>query len=115
MTTTTARAASRIELRATDEIKELLTTAAAYTGIDLTSFVLSNVVPVAREIVERKERLIVDAVDYAAALDLLDNPPEPPAALLKAARNHGKGHGIRTDNAGTIEAAQRKAVRLRKA
>lgn len=114
MTTTTARAASRIELRATDEIKELLTTAAAYTGIDLTSFVLSNVVPVAREIVERKERLIVSARDYQAALELLDNPPEPPPALIEVARKLGTGHGIRTDHARNIKTPRGAKLHVRK-
>lgn len=91
---------TRIELRATDEIKELLTTAAAYTGVDLTAFVMANVVPVARKIVEEKDRLEVSVRDLRATADLLAHPPAPPAALVKAVKELGKGHGIRVHHSG---------------
>ena len=114
-TAATARTDRRIELRATDEIKELLSTAAAYTGVDLTSFVLSNIVPVAREIVEQKERLQVSTRDLQAVADLLTDPPAPPAALLEAIRGLGKGHGIRTIDASDRKASRGSRIQMRKA
>lgn len=113
MKAVTARAATRIELRAPDDVKELLNAAAAYTGVDLTSFVLSNIVPVAREIVERKDRLQVSIRDLQAVADMLTNPPAPPAALLKAAKELGKGHGIRTPDASDRKASRRPRIRVR--
>lgn len=113
-TAATVRTDKRIELRATEEIKELLSTAAAYTGVDLTSFVLSNVVPVAREIVEQKERLQVSTRDLQAVADLLADPPAPPAALLEIIRGLGKSHGIRTTDAGDRKASRGSRVQMRK-
>ena len=42
----------RIELRATSEEKRLLAAAAAYERLDLTSFIMRNVLPAARDVVE---------------------------------------------------------------
>ncbi|MBF0332379.1 MAG: DUF1778 domain-containing protein [Alphaproteobacteria bacterium] len=76
----------RIELRATKEEKRLLATAAAHERLDVTSFIMRNVLPAAREVVERAERIVLSERDTERVLELLANPPEPPAALLAAAR-----------------------------
>lgn len=46
----------RIELRATKEEKRILATAAAYGRLDVMSFIMRNVLPVARAVVDRAER-----------------------------------------------------------
>jgi uncharacterized protein (DUF1778 family) len=86
MATNRAARDDRIELRATREEKRLLAAAAACERLDLTSFIMRNVLPAAREIVERAERIVLSERDTERVLELLENPPEPTSALLAAAR-----------------------------
>jgi uncharacterized protein (DUF1778 family) len=76
----------RIELRATKEEKRLLATAAAYERLDVTSFIMRNVLPTARKVVDRAERIVLSERDSERVLQLLENPPKPSTALLAAAR-----------------------------
>ena len=76
----------RIELRVTREEKRLLVAAAAHETLDVTSFILRNVLPAARDIVDRSERIGLSERDSARVLELLENPPRPTEALLAAAR-----------------------------
>jgi uncharacterized protein (DUF1778 family) len=83
-----ARAArdDRIELRATKAEKRLLVAAAAEERLDVTSFIMRRVLPVAREIVDQAERIELSKRDSARVLRLLENPPKPTSALLSAGR-----------------------------
>ena len=85
-TTVAAARTERIELRATKEEKRLLAVAAAQEGLDVTSFILRNVLPAARDMVDRSERIRLSERDSARVLELLENPPKPTASLLAAAR-----------------------------
>ena len=76
----------RLELRATKEEKRLLTTAAAYERLDVTSFIMRAALPAARDVVNRNERIVLSERDTARVLELLENPPKPTAALRAAAR-----------------------------
>jgi uncharacterized protein (DUF1778 family) len=76
----------RIELRATREEKRLLTKAAAYERLDVTSFVMRNVLASARDVVARSERIVLSTRDTEQILELLEHPPKPTPALLAAAR-----------------------------
>lgn len=80
----------RIELRATTEEKQLLTTAAAYERLDLTAFIMRNVLPTARDVVDRAERIVLSERDTLRVLELLENPPKPTAPLMAAARRRTK-------------------------
>ncbi|MBI2965619.1 MAG: DUF1778 domain-containing protein [Chloroflexi bacterium] len=86
MLATTAAREDRIELRATREEKRLLATAAAYERLDVTSFIMRTVLPAAREVVDRAERIVLTERDTARILELLENPPRPTPALMAAAR-----------------------------
>src|SRR6266481_3893291 len=86
MTATGAAREDRIELRATKEEKRLLAAAAAYERLDVTSFIMRSALPAAREVVDRAERIVLSERDTARVLELLENPPKPTAALMKAAR-----------------------------
>lgn len=86
MPTTTAARENRIELRATKEEKRLLATAAAYERLDVTSFIMRNVLPAARDVVDRTERIVLSERDTERVLELLENPPKPTPALRAAAR-----------------------------
>jgi uncharacterized protein (DUF1778 family) len=78
--------AERIELRATAQQKDLLAAAATYSHMDLTTFILRTVLPAAREIVEREEKILLSERDTRRVLELLENPPEPTPKLLAAAK-----------------------------
>jgi uncharacterized protein (DUF1778 family) len=86
MPATTAAREDRIELRATKEEKRLLATAAAYERLDVTGFIMRTVLPAARDVVDRAERIVLSERDTVRVLELLENPPEPTPALLAAAR-----------------------------
>jgi len=76
----------RIELIITREEKRLLASAAAYERLDVITFILRKVLRVAREVVDRAERIVVSERDAARVLKQLGNPPEPTKALIAAAR-----------------------------
>jgi uncharacterized protein (DUF1778 family) len=86
MPATTATRDDRIELRATKEEKRLLARAAAYERLDVTSFILRNVLPTAREVVDRAERIVLSERDTVRVLELLEKPPKLTPALTAAAR-----------------------------
>jgi uncharacterized protein (DUF1778 family) len=86
MVETNAAREDRIELRATKEEKRLLAAAAAYERLDVTSFIMRNVMPTARDVIDRAERVVLSARDSKRVLRLLENPPKPTAALKAAAR-----------------------------
>ena len=83
----------RLELRATKEEKRLIAAAAAYERLDITSFIMRTALPVAREVVERNERIVLSERDTLRVLELLENPPKPTAALLAAVRNYRRQTG----------------------
>ena len=82
----TATRDDRIELRATQQEKRLLAAAAAHERLDVTSFILRSVLPIARQVVDRAERIVLSERDTVRVLKLLENPPKPTPALLAAAR-----------------------------
>jgi uncharacterized protein (DUF1778 family) len=86
MPATNATRKNRIELRTTEEEKRLLVAAAAYERLDVTSFIMRNVLPPAREVVDRAERIILSERDTNRVLELLENPPKPSVALMAAAQ-----------------------------
>ena len=86
MARTAASRTDRIELRATNEEKRLLAAAAAQERLDVTGFILRSALPAARDVLDRAERIVLSERDSARVLELLENPPEPTAALMAAAR-----------------------------
>ncbi|PTN09707.1 DUF1778 domain-containing protein [Nitrosomonas aestuarii] len=75
----------RMSLRIASEEKSLLIRAAALQHTNLTEFVISNAVSVARKIINENERLELTERDSLHVLDLLDNPPAPNEKLMAAA------------------------------
>jgi len=90
MATNTATRDDRIELRATKEEKRLLAAAAAHERLDVTSFIMRSVLPVARDVLDRAERIVLSERDTRRVLDLLENPPKPTKALRAAARRRAR-------------------------
>ena len=87
MPTTRTSRDDRIELRTSREEKRLLAAAAAYQRLDLTTFVLQTALPVAEKVVAHHERIRLSARDSRRVLELLENPPQPSAALRAAAQH----------------------------
>jgi uncharacterized protein (DUF1778 family) len=77
----------RVELRLRPEDKVVLTRAAALERLDLTSFILRAALPRARAAIADAEKLILSERDSLRVLDLLENPPDPPERLVRAARS----------------------------
>ena len=77
---------SRLALRIQPEDKAALVRAAALAHTDLTSFILQNTLPVARDLIERSEHIRLSERDSLRVLDLLENPPMPNERMIAAAR-----------------------------
>jgi uncharacterized protein (DUF1778 family) len=76
----------RVELRLRPEDKAVLARAAALERLDLTSFILRAVLPQAQAVITEAEKLRLSDRDSLRVLDLLENPPDPPARLIRAAK-----------------------------
>jgi len=76
----------RIELRIKPEEKAILARAAALEHVDLTGFILRKVLPEARAVIDRAERVTLSERDSFKVLDLLERPPKPTARLKGAAK-----------------------------
>jgi uncharacterized protein (DUF1778 family) len=76
----------RIEIRTTKEEKRLLMAAAEHERLDLTSFIMRNALPAARDVIEKADRIVLSERDTRRVLDLLENPPAPTQALIDAMR-----------------------------
>lgn len=76
----------RIELRLRPEDKAVLTRAASIERLDLTGYILRNMLPQAEAVIAREEQLELSERDSLRVLDLLENPPAAPARLIRAAK-----------------------------
>jgi uncharacterized protein (DUF1778 family) len=76
----------RVELRLRPEDKATLTRAAALKRVDLTGYILRNVLPQAEADIAEAERVALSERDSLRVLDLLENPPVAPARLVRAAK-----------------------------
>lgn len=76
----------RVELRLKPEDKAVLARAAALERLDLTSFILRAALPRAQAVITESEKLILSERDSLRVLDLLENTPDPPARLIRAAK-----------------------------
>jgi uncharacterized protein (DUF1778 family) len=78
---------NRVEFRIKPDEKAILARAAALEHMDLTGFILRKLLPEARAVIERAERLALSGRDSLKVLDLLEKPPSPNARLKRAAKS----------------------------
>src|SRR5271157_1764783 len=76
----------RVELRLRPEDKATLTRAASIKRLDLTGYILGNVLPKAEADIAEAERLTLSERDSLRVLALLENPPTAPDRLVRAAK-----------------------------
>jgi uncharacterized protein (DUF1778 family) len=76
----------RIELRLRPQDKAMLTRAAALKRLDLTGYILRNVLPQAQADISEAEQMILSERDSLRVLELLENPPAAPDRLVRAAK-----------------------------
>ena len=76
----------RVELRLRPEDKATLTRAAAIKRLDLTAYILGNVLPQAEADISEAEHVTLSERDSIRVLDLLENPPAAPERLVRAAK-----------------------------
>lgn len=77
---------SRIAVRVRPEEKATIMQAAALAHTDITTFVVQNILQVARDTIAEAERLELSERDSHRIFELLEHPPKPNERLLAAAR-----------------------------
>jgi uncharacterized protein (DUF1778 family) len=77
---------SRMSLRIRRKEKALLMRAVALEDTDLTGFVVGSAVRAARDVIRDHEQVQLSERDSLMVLDLLENPPQPNARLVSAAK-----------------------------
>lgn len=88
MTTSSTQRDQRIDLRLSAETKTLLARAASYSGMSLSTFLVSSASRRAKELVAERESLVLTARDWRAFLAALDKPDRRRPRLEKAAKRY---------------------------
>ena len=78
----------RIDLRVSTDLKTLLSRAAAYSGMSLSSFLVSVASDRAKEVVAQHETLTLSSRDWDAFLTALDQADKLRPRLEAAARRY---------------------------
>ena len=77
----------RIELRLHSQDKAKLTRAAALKRMDLTGYILNEMLPKADAEIAAAETFALSERDSLRVLEALENPPAPTARLIRAAKS----------------------------
>lgn len=88
MSTATSQRDDRIDLRISPDLKALLSRAASYSGMSLSSFLVSIAADRAKEVVAEHESLTLSSRDWEAFLAALDEADRPRPRLEAAARRY---------------------------
>ena len=80
--------ADRIEARLSSEAKSLIEHAARLEGLSASDFVVTHAQEAARAVISQHERWRLDRQQSQAFIDALIDPPEPNAALRRAAERY---------------------------
>ncbi|NCR42288.1 MAG: DUF1778 domain-containing protein [Microcystis aeruginosa W13-11] len=84
---------SRIDLRVTQEQKELLEKAASLRGISLSAYTLLHLLPIAKQDIDTQERLILSDRDRDLFMSIMENPPELQGNLKTATKKYRDKYG----------------------
>ncbi|MEH1768420.1 MAG: DUF1778 domain-containing protein [Nostoc sp.] len=84
----------RIDLRVTQEQKELLERAASLKGISLSAYTLFHVLPVAKQDIDANEKLVLSNLDRDLFLSVMENPPELKGKLKSAIHKYRQKYDL---------------------
>ena len=84
---------SRIDLRVTQEQKELLEKAASLRGISLSAYTLLHLLPIAKQDIDTQERLILSDRDRDLFMSIMENPPALQGNLKTAIKKYRDKYG----------------------
>lgn len=84
---------SRIDLRVTQEQKELLEKAASLRGISLSAYTLLHLLPIAKQDIDTQERLILSDRDRDLFMSIMENPLELQGNLKTAIKKYRDKYG----------------------
>ncbi len=85
--------ASRIDLRVTQEQKDLLERAASLKGLSLSAYTLSYVLPVAQQEVNSYESLVLSDQDRDLFMAVMEHPPKLKGKLKDAMEKYRAKYG----------------------
>jgi uncharacterized protein (DUF1778 family) len=85
---TEAQGEARLSFRIDPELKELIERAAVHTGQTVSSYAISTLVRDARRIIQDQHTTYLSERDWEIFMDLMDNPPPPNEALVRAMQHH---------------------------
>jgi uncharacterized protein (DUF1778 family) len=74
----------RMHFRVKKRVKQTIRQAAALTGMDDSSFVISAAYDAAIKAIETHQKTVLQEIDFEPFFTALDNPPAPTDALKKA-------------------------------
>lgn len=89
-TANTSPKSARIETRVSQEQKELIERAAAFSGRTISDFVLAHIEVAAKKIIEEHEKLHLDQAQSRILVDALLTPKKPNKKLKLAMENYRK-------------------------
>ncbi|MEO0383883.1 MAG: DUF1778 domain-containing protein [Pseudomonadota bacterium] len=76
---------ARLEARTQPSVKDMIHHAAALSGVDVSSFVVSAAYNAAQSAIEAHKVTVIESeADRKAFFDALDNPPKPTKRLVDA-------------------------------
>jgi uncharacterized protein (DUF1778 family) len=78
----------RVTASVPDHIRARIEEAAAWKGVSVAAFVAEAAASLAEQVIERERSIQLSREDVDLIASLLENPPSPNAALLKAAELH---------------------------
>ncbi|MEH1868823.1 MAG: DUF1778 domain-containing protein [Nostoc sp.] len=94
MSETSSAKDCRIDLRVTQEQKELLERAASLKGISLSAYTLFHVLPVAKQDIDANERLVLSNIDRDLFMSVMENPPELKGKLKSAIHKYRQKYDL---------------------
>ncbi|HEY9700869.1 MAG TPA: DUF1778 domain-containing protein [Allocoleopsis sp.] len=84
---------NHIELRVTQEQKQLIEKAAAIKGISLNAYTLFYILNAAKQDIEEYEKLVLSNRDRDLFISVMENPPELQGKLKTAIKKYRNKYG----------------------
>lgn len=84
----TSESIVRLNIRLSNEVKEVIERAAVVSGLTITDFAINALVNSANKVLERHHTRMLSDRDRDVFLALLDSDQEPNEALQKAAKDY---------------------------